>query len=243
MIEISVRADVKNATRWLDDVQRRQVPFATKIALNNTAFEVQKDASIGMTVFDRPRSQTIKGIFVTKATKTDQSAIVGIKSRKTGRIPVVEYLYPNIEGGGRVDKRSEVLLKNAGVLPKDMQTRPGPDARLDNYGNMSRGQIVQIISYFKAFGSINTSGRGFTGNTHSAKLNRGARKNSKSFYVIPGVGVFQRVGKKSLFVLTFISPQNYPKRYDFTTIAKVSAQRRFKGNFEKALRGALETAR
>ena len=241
MIEIKV--DTRDAIKYLDSVQRKQIPFATSVALNTTASEVQKDASSKMSVFDRPRSQTQRGVYVAKSTKADLRAVIGIKNRQNSRVPVAEYLYPNVEGGGRVDKRSEILLKNAGILPKTMQTRPGPDARLDRYGNMSRGQIVQIVSYFRAFGSIKTSGRGLAGETQSGKLNRGKRTTANNFFVIPGVGVFQRVGKNTLFILTFIAPQNYPKRYDFETIARVSASKRFQGNFDKALRRALATAR
>lgn len=239
---VSVHVDIKDTLRDLNAIQRKQVPFAASVALNRTAFDMQRDGSDAMSVFDRPRGQTLKGLYVLKSKKTDLTAIVGVKSRKTGRIPVSEYLQANIDGGGRVDKRSEILLKNAGVLPKDMQARPGPDARLDRYGNMSRGQIVQILSYFKAFGSIKTSGRGFDGDTKSQKLNRGKRATARSMFVLPS-GVYERRGRQVQYILTFTRPELYPRSYDFETIARASAARHFRGNFDKALRNALVTAR
>ena len=165
-----MRVDNEQATRALTDIQRRQIPFATSVALNNTAKDVQESLTSAMSVFDRPKSVTRKGTYLKRSTKSSLTAEVGLKSRAAGSVPVAEYLAANIEGSGRVDKRSETLLRNAGILPAGMQTRPGPDARLDAYGNMSRGQIVQILSYFKTFGSIHTSGRGKAGPTQSAKL-------------------------------------------------------------------------
>lgn len=243
MIEISVKADVRETTRRLNDVQRKQLPFATSVALNKTANDVQAALGKSMSVFDRPKSVTQKGVYVVRSTKAKLTAVVGLKSRATGAPPVAEYLAPNIEGGGRVDKRSEILLRNAGVLPAGMQTRPGPDARLDAYGNMSRGQIVQILSQFKAFGSIEQSGRGRSGGTKSARLNAGKRKpRSVSLFATP-MGIFERKGRSTKWLITFIQPQRYAKRYDFNRIATSTAQRQFDANMKAALAYALDTAR
>ena len=244
MIELNVKADVKEATMWLNDIQRKQIPFATSVALNKTANGVQASLGKAMNVFDRPKPVTKKGIYVVRSTKAKLTAVVGLKSRSSGAAPVAEYLAPNIAGTRRMDKRSESLLKIIGVVPKGKQTRPGPDARLDSYGNMSRGQIVQIISYFRAFGGIRTSGRGRSFETQSEALNAPTKRkrSSASMFVTP-IGIWERKGRAAKLLVTFTEPQAYSKKYDFDRVARTAAERKFDANFREALSNALATAR
>lgn len=239
---ITITVDTRETTRWLNDLERKQIPFATSVALNKTAQDVQAGLVSGMSVLDRPKPFTLRGVYVVRSTKGNLTATIGLKTRDKGG-PVAEYLAANIAGGGRVDKRSEILLRNAGILPPGMQTRPGPDARLDAYGNMSRGQIVQILSYFKAFGSIAKSGRGKAGGTKSAKLNASDRKPvTRKLFVTPS-GVYERKHGEVMGLLTFTRPPRYQKRYDFTRIAGNVVQRQFEANFKSALAYALNTSR
>lgn len=237
---ISIQVDTRETTRWLNDVQRNQIPFAASVALNKTAQDVQAGLVSGMSVFDRPKPYTLRGVYVTRSTKANLTATIGLKTRDKGG-PVSEYLAANITGGGRVDKRSEILLRNAGILPAGKQTRPGPDARLDAYGNMSRGQIVQILSYFRAFGSIATSGRGKSGGTKSTKINAG-KTRTRALFATPS-GVYERRRGQVLGLITFMQPERYQKRYDFSRIAGDVVQRTFNSNFQSALSNALATAR
>lgn len=243
MIEISVESNIKDVERWLDGVQRKQLPFATSVALNKTAQDVQKSLVSSMSVFDRPKSVTLRGVYMKRSDKRKLVAEVGLKSRTTNAPPVSQYLEANVEGGERLDKRSEILLRNAGILPAGMQTRPGPDAKLDAWGNMSRGQIVKIISYFRAFGSIAASGRGKAGGTQSAKLNRSTRKPREQKLFATPSGIYERRGKMVLGLVTFIQPQHYRRRYDFKRIATTVVQRKFDRHFKDALEYALSTAR
>lgn len=248
MIELNVKADIKEATRWLNDIQRKQIPFATSVAINNTAKDVQ-DALAGETrVFDRPKPLTKKGTFLQRSTKANLTAVVGLKQRQYGG-PVNEYLQAEVDGGRRADKRSEILLQRAGILPVGYQTRPGSGARLDSYGNMSRGQIVQILSYFKTFGLIKESGRFKGQDTKSAKLNRTRARAAVEYFVVPegqpglATGVWMRRGRTLAPILIFIRPATYSKRYDFYGVARKTARSKLDKHFADALRRALETAR
>lgn len=249
MITINVEADIKEATRHLDGVQRKQIPFAASVAINNTAKDVQGALSTETRVFDRPKPLTTKGTYLKRSTKASLTAEVGLKQRMFGG-PVNEYLLAEVEGGTRAMKRSEILLQRAGILPAGYQTRPGSGARMDSYGNMSRGQIVQILSYFKTFGGIETSGRNARNKTQSAKLNRSTRSRAAVEYFIvpdgyPGLatGVWQRKGRAVKPILIFIRPATYRKRYDFYGVAQKTAKSRLGQHFDAALRRALETAR
>ena len=75
-------------------------------------------------------------------------------------------------GGRRHDKRSEVALRRAGILPTGYQTAIPDDARGGPYpgsddgrGNLRGAFLVQLISYFRAFGEqgykANMSAKGY----------------------------------------------------------------------------------
>jgi|WetSurMetagenome_2_1015567.scaffolds.fasta_scaffold372341_1 hypothetical protein len=247
MIEIDVQVDIRAATRWLDDVQRKQIPFALSKAINDTAKEVQEGLSKEMSVFDRPKPATVKGTFVKRSNKTNLEAIIGLKTRDQGT-PTSEYLHAQINPGTRADKRSEILLQRAGILPAGYQTRPGSGARLDAYGNMSRGQIVQILSYFQAFGGISESGRFKGRTTKSRAINRTGAATGKYFIVPDGyaglaTGVWRRQGHKIEPVLIFIKPAIYRKRYDFYGVANKIVRTSFVRQFDKAFQYAMSTAK
>lgn len=246
---ITIKVDTREATRWLNDIQKKQIPFALSKAINDTAKEVQEGLAKEMRVFDRPKPATVKGTFVTRSTKTKPEAVIGLKTRAQGT-PTAEYLQAQVDAGGRADKRSEILLQRAGILPAGYQTRPGSGARLDAYGNMSRGQIVQILSYFKTFGGIKESGRYKGRDTRSAKLNRNSsRARTFEYFVVPdgmpglSTGIWKRQGRKIEPILIFIKPPIYRKRYDFYGVANKIIRTRFDRQFEKALQYALSTAK
>ena len=83
---------------------------------------------------------------------TDRSAFV--RGGKVGVDPQ-DVLQAQEFGGRRRDKRSEVILRRAGILPSGMQTAipktpyPGSD---DGRGNLRGPFLVQLISYLQAFG-------------------------------------------------------------------------------------------
>lgn len=124
-------------------------------------------------VFDRPVEFTRQSIFVTPAqagsTRTGVTqdargqtvvvnkgpntgpiqAVVGIKNDTNRGRPAIKWLQWHIEGGRRTAKGYEVLLQTANHLPPGMVTVPGRFAKLDSYGNVSRGQILQILSQLR----------------------------------------------------------------------------------------------
>ena len=79
---------------------------------------------------------------------------LGSKGGKTGVDPQ-QVLQAQEFGGQRRDKRSEIALMRAGILPRGMQTAipatpfPGSD---DGHGNLRGPFLVQLIAYFQAFG-------------------------------------------------------------------------------------------
>lgn len=225
----------------------KQVRFAAAVALTRTAVNVAKDAEAVMPRdFDRPKPYTVKGTYVTKAKPASLEAVAGIKDKIAG------YLAPNIGKNGRrprTYKNSERMLRAAGILPSGRYTVPGKEARLDEYGNMSRGQIQQILSYFRTFGltRLNTKRKN---STDKSRANL-AKKNA-DYFVVPVAdrklglypGIWQRNGRSDIVpVLMFVSQPQYRAIYDFYGNAARKADRVFYAEFKTALADALRTAR
>lgn len=179
MITITVSDNLKDVMAGLDDVARRQVPFATSRAINETAKIIAKDGNkLIASVFDRPLARTASAVKVFQgATKDRLSAVVNVYDGQRGFAPddpralsagkgsifPNRYLSAQIEGGRRANKRFENALIKAGVMPQGMQAvfakRSG---YLDQYGNLSGARINQILSWFKAF--EDGKGRGYRAN-------------------------------------------------------------------------------
>lgn len=128
MSGITVRVDVKEATRLLNDVARRQVPYAAARAVNALAFEVMRTERAAMPhIFDHPRPFTERGtVVLQKASKSNPTAIIGLRPE------VEKYLEPYEFGGHHVLPSKKGILNNPKNLPLDAygQVRPGTMARL-----------------------------------------------------------------------------------------------------------------
>ena len=76
-MRIAVRADIDRFVAELDDVHRRQLPFAGVVAATRSAREAEGGLKAEMArVFDRPTRFTLGGLRVDPATKADPVASV-----------------------------------------------------------------------------------------------------------------------------------------------------------------------
>ena len=233
--------------------QSRQIPFATSLAINAVAKAIDDEQrkTIGST-FDKPKAETVKATYVIRSDKNNLTATVGLKDRSRRGAPAAEYLAPNLGKSGRTPrnyKRSEYMLRTAGILPAGLYTVPGKEAKLDAYGNMSRGQIVQILSYFRTFGNtaLNTKRMNAT-DKYLAK----AAKQQRQYFVVPVndrksklyPGIWQEAPGRTLApILMFVSRPVYNAVYDFYGTGKEIVDRRFDEEFRRAWRQAVSTAR
>lgn len=226
------------AIRRLNDMQRRQVPFATARALTRTAQAVQQDLKAEMArVFDRPTRYTLGALRVRPATKTNLSATVHYKN-EPGRDGAGGYLQPQIKGGPRPYKRFEQHLQRAGILPPGFFVVPGSGVRLNAFGNMSPGQITQVLSGVRAAPDI-----------YARSSKASARRNPKplQYFVSRGghlpLGIWQRVGQAVRPIMMFVRSPAYKVRFRFFDVASRSATKHFPIEFRRSLADALATAR
>lgn len=213
-------------------------------ALNHTANQVRQQLQAEMaSVFDRPTPFTINAVRIFNATPKRQEAVVWVKDDKDnnskGQAPE-DWVAPQVFGGQRATKKSEELLRGRGILPPGKFIVPGKGARLDAYGNISRGHLVQILSGLKL---LNRDG--YTAD--ASKQWRSFRKgHERAFFVIrrgkTPIGIAERRGKRMEVVLAFVDQPNYSRRLDFHGVAERVANDRLSANLDKALLDALAHA-
>ena len=173
----------------------------------------------------------------TQAEDKQESSVDFDKWGNKTNVTVEKVLAANIYAGTRKHKRHEIALNRAGILPDGMGIVPGDAAKLDQYGNMTGGQIVQIVAWFKAFGeqgykaNINDKGR--------ARIGRDKKSGQRGFAyfalqqkrgkLLPGV--YQRFqtafGSAIKPVMIFVRMPSYRKRFDFYGVADRAARKEF----------------
>ena len=251
-MKIDIRHDLEPLIRNLD-LRRDQVPYAAKLALDATA-KATKAAEIEemKRVFDRPTPYTLNAIFTKNATKQNLEARVWLKDESIVAVDP-HYLTPQIVGGTRPVKRFEKMLRRVLVVPKDFVAVPGDAAKLDQYGNISRGQIQQLLSYFQAFYLSGTESKNLDKKKRD-KLARGTKtKQGYSYFVgRPGggklpPGIWQRfqfaAGSSIKPIIIFVDHTAYKKRLDWYGVAERTYRVTFLPEFHAGYAKAMQTAR
>lgn len=239
---MKISVDVKGidaAVARLRGLQEKKIDVDKVAALNDAAYLASKEAAREMArVFDKPTPWVLGGVRYVKARRDKQESSVDFdKWGNKTNVTVEKVLAANIYAGTRKHKRHEIALNRAGILPDGMGIVPGDAAKLDQYGNMTGGQIVQIVAWFKAFGeqgykaNINDKGR--------ARIGRDKKSGQRGFAyfalqqkrgkLLPGV--YQRFqtafGSAIKPVMIFVRMPSYRKRFDFYGVADRAARKEF----------------
>lgn len=248
--------------KFMDDIENEQLPFAVSLALTRTA-EAARRAVIQefKQKFDRPKPSTInetKGpLYLKTASKRkfpNDFAEVRIKDTPQLKgVPAIAYLGHHVNGGPRISKRMELQLRSAGVLMPGDYAIPGAGARMDRYGNMSQGQVQEVLSAMQAqrLSYMNSKKEQWKG----IKAIRMNPKLGQYFVAYRGrphtrhlaEGIWQRYGRNNWQVrpvLIFVkSPPTYRPRIAWDQINQGVARFRFPVEFRAAMKRAVETAR
>ncbi|SDH49284.1 hypothetical protein [Pseudomonas panipatensis] len=209
-------------------------------AMNHTANQANQALLSEIdAVFDQPTPFTQNAIRILNATPSRLEASLWVKDEKSnnskGQAPE-DWVAPQVFGGPRVDKASERNLRAKGILPAGLFIVPAEGARLDQYGNMSRGQMIQILSGLGAL----ESRAGFKGNaTQSARSL--AKGHQQAYFVmrrgkVP-IGIGERRDKTLVMVLAFVRQPQYRERFKFFDVVRRIAEddARLEANIEQAL--------
>lgn len=215
----------------LEKVQRQlakltgdQAAQAYAKAINDTAAKVQREMKAEIDrAFDRPTRYIRNSIWVNRATpdrlfaviaptyaRQDTSYMPLTKGGKTGVDPQ-EILQAQAFGGSRRDKRSEVALRRARILPAGYQTAipaipfPGSD---DGNGNLRGPFLTQLLSYFQAFGEQGYRAN-MLGRTKAKLRNQqgiGSIQAKRTYLTTLGVRFFVSKGRRKSNAASHLAP-------------------------------------
>lgn len=256
---ISIQIDgLKDAITRLDRAGK-QVRYAASRTLNRLAQEhvipaIRHEMTDSL---DKPTPFTLRSVRQWGlATRDRLETTVDFKDVAGGARPAASYLRWQVEGGQRRLKAFEVMLRSViPALQEGYFLVPGAGAKLDAYGNVSRGQIVEILSYFRAFPE---EGRGYKMNSTAATRARKAKSTRKRLGITyfvgrPGngklpLGIWVRTkvfgyGTAVKPVFLFVNAARYEPRLDLATTTRLAVERNASRLFADEYAKALATAR
>jgi hypothetical protein len=219
----------QGAQKLLAGFSDRRLNAAVATGLTRTARELEGDwiGEIASHI-DRPTGFTARAVVVKTAKADDLQAQVFIRDQpaRAGAPAPVEWLTPQEQGGGRDLKKFERALIAQGSMPSGYKVVPGRYATLDQFGNISRAQINQVISQL---------GRDFSPGyqrTISKSLDRrlaAAKRHGRDYIAVLvqkgelKPGVYQRDGRGLLPVFLYLRTITYRKRVDFIGVSQRNA--------------------
>lgn len=250
MLNVRFQHEFDKLQARIDEMAQRQFPFAASKAINaTTTLAVAAMKQEMQRVFDRPTPWTLSSIGRTTSTKERLFADVFVKDEGYKTIVPKKALGHQFSGGERAFKKFEGALLRIGLMAQGEVAVPGAGAQLDAYGNISRGQIVQILAYMQAF-----SEQGYRANMNDKgkrRLARGAKKAFGTAYFFrrdgPGRGIWARYmfskGSAIKPVLLFVDAPSYQRRINMPQVAQAVVDQEFNREFVDAFKYAMDTAR
>lgn len=207
-------------------VVAKQLPFATSVALNNTAFDA-RTALNGATrgYFDRPTRFTQTAFLVEKSRKADLTAYVYANNDK-GRSRSRYLRYP-IQGGTRRQKGLERFFTGApndGTISASATFVPTSNVKLNASGNVSIATLQRIQ-------------KGLTGNARGGFFIGTPRGGNRP----PGI---YRRSREQLHAYFIAKPNpRYSKQFPIQEVGEKVIARKFNSYLLSSLERAVATAR
>lgn len=164
-VEIKIKVDTKRVKRFLSNVQRKQIPFATARAITQTLQIARKDVLRQLDKdIRRPVPFTRRGFRVDGANKVNLTGRLFILPKQA------RYLHWQISGGVRRPKGMALAMRPAKPMPGDL--------RLNKYGNLPPSQHARAQL---SKGAISATINGVAGiwmppkKTKTGKVRKGSR--------------------------------------------------------------------
>lgn len=243
----------------LSDLEKKQLPFATMLALNDAMFDVREAWKAAMPqVFDSPTPFTQNAVLFKKATKDNLVAEVFLRNEMGDGTPPSRYLLKQSEGGAREEKPFEHLLRMAGILGADEFVVPARGFPLDAFGNVPGGIQNAILSDLQA--SRDPASRSTAESRARRSRKKDVGKRAVYFESAPALSASQgkkqhlpraiyqrtRFGSGSAIRMVFIIVKGAPRyrvRFDARKLAQDAFAASFPGRFRARLANAVATAK
>lgn len=192
-MKIDVKVDFTKAQRLINRLSGPEFREATAKALSDAAFEGRKAILADMEAkFDRPTPYIRRSIQVQRATADKLTASVEPTYMGGKGVDPQNVLRHHVFGGQRTVKASERAFQRVGILQPGYSIVPGSACKLDAYGNIPRGFMNQLISYFGAFGE-----QGYSANMSAKRKDKLANRSrtASGYKTLNGVAYFVAWGK------------------------------------------------
>lgn len=156
-MHLDIRSNMRAVQRGLNDAARKQVPFATSLAVNEVLGDVKTNWEKRMKRrLEEPTPFTMRGVAIKRSTKRALRGTVRIKPIQAAYLATLE------EGGTRRPKGRAILV------PVRQQ--------LNKYGNMPKGAVGRALARPTVFSG--KPGKGRPGGIYQ-RTGRGGRKGLK----------------------------------------------------------------
>lgn len=129
-MEISIENNIKEVTRGLTKIQRKQIPFAASQALNDVAFNLARKQ------MPQEMDSTFEGgatAYTKRAFKFEKSNKRNLKARIFTDNRTHEYMSLMVHGGQRLPKGRSIFI-------------PSTNIKRNRYGNVTRGKMQKMIT-------------------------------------------------------------------------------------------------
>jgi len=245
---IRIDTNAKDIAKQLDRIVTKQIPFAQSLIANRMAQKVKSnELSVMKSRLDRPTPFTLNSLRLKPGNKQKPEAKVFFKDFGIGQIDW-HYLNPQVGGGDRKQKRSEKMFLRAGLIKSNQFLVPASSAKRDQFGNMQRGQLMQVLSALKLHYLS-----GYTANASGSKRsNRTQAKSGANRYFFGTIngetGVWQRERSgfgdavRAIMIVKEGSPK-YRIRFPFFAVAENTVSAHYARVAADAIEEVLKTAR
>lgn len=222
-IGMSFNSNIKEVTKGLTHLQKKQIPFAASQALNDTAFHLMTDyRKEVMNQFEGGATKyTQSGFLYDKSHKTNLKAVVYVSEKQRGESNRAEYMEKQIDGGIRTPNRDAIVVPNKRNY--ELASYPSGNITKGVYNRLKR----QKDKYFFGVPKGNQGTNGIW-----ERYGREASETS--------------AGHRIRQVAAFVKKGVYRAKFGFDVIGdKVAFNRKtgFESNFARRLKRALKTAR
>lgn len=227
--------------RQIDDFSQRRMAAATATALTRTAHALRAEWKDELSRhINQPTTLTQNAPVVRMATAQNLMASVRMRDQVTNGTAPAEYLKPLEYGGGREHKKFERALIEQGSMPSGTYAVPTDFAKRDAYGNVARGQLVQILVQL-AGGTVREGYRRVISASATRRAQAAIRAGREYVAVLQQQGklypgIYARVGAGLRMVFSFERRVFYRRQLSLAD----RAQRKAQEVFDKEMRRAVE---
>jgi len=176
MFKVDMSLDALPVSAGMRELEKKHIPFVMARTATLLAQRVKKGTiTVMQKRLDRPTPTTLNSLFVRMATKA-RAAEVYFKDSWASGIPADTYLQQAVSGGLRPHKRFEKSLIARGIMRSGQFAVP-TTAFMNQYGNVSRGTMMKILSGLDAAEST----RGYQANASGSARSR-RKGNAHRFF-------------------------------------------------------------